>query len=120
MSDTPLVCHIPPVVPTNTQPGPNNLPSIPPAVPTIASLTDTVNRMRQVIMILTGQQGTQGPRGPAGKDNNAKAKWSEVSRTVETVKIHNPNDKSQFIEVERINKLVMGDSSTGQTWTWTH
>lgn len=119
MTDAP-VCHIPPKTPS-TQPNPVNIPSIPPARPDVQSLMHTVNAMRQVIMILSGQQGLRGPQGAPG--NNAKSKparWSESNRQTEKVKVYNPNDKTQFIEVERINSLTMRDAVTGETWNWTH
>lgn len=117
------VCHIPPETVVD-QPQPQNLPAIPPAQPNVQSLAQTVNAMRQTIMILTGRQGVQGPQGVPGKPGQSgnaqskKAQWTEASRQTEQVKIYNPNDNTQFIEVERINSLTMKDSATNQTWTW--
>lgn len=119
MTDAP-VCHIPPVEPS-TQPTPQNLPGIPLASPNLQSLTHTVNAMRQVIMIMSGQMGVQGRPGAPGKDGkntDAKATWTERNRSTEKVKIFNPSDKTQFVEVERINQLEMRNKDTGQTWTW--
>lgn len=123
MNDT-TVCHIPPTQP-KTQPGPVNLPAIPPAQPTIASLVNTVNQMRQVIMIMAGQQGAQGrpgAPGPAGSANanNSKGTWVEKSRIEHKVRIYQNNDPTtgNFVEVEQINRLIMGNKDTGQTWTW--
>jgi hypothetical protein len=42
----------------------------------------------------------------------------EVSRVSETVRIENPDDPSQFVEVERINKLRFRDSTNGEQWVW--
>jgi hypothetical protein len=119
MSAQAPICHIPPVT-TTTQPGPVNLPSIPPAQPNLASLAATVNAMRQVIMILVGDQGAQGRPGANGKDANAKGQWSETKRVTQTVKVYQNNDPStgNFVEVQQINQLVMGNKATGQTWTW--
>lgn len=113
------VCHIPPVT-TITQPAPVNLPSIPPAGPTIASLLATVNAMRQTIIFITGQRGSRGPQGAQGASakKGPPSRWTENVRVVETVRIFDPNDKSVFVDVERINKLVMNDQVTGEKWEW--
>ena len=117
------VCHIPPKNVIN-QPPVQPLPAIPPAQATLQSLANTVNAMRQVVLIITGQMGTRGPQGAAGRQGqpgtSAKGTWSEQSRQEETIKIYQNNDKStgNFVDVKQINKLVMGNKDTGQTWTW--
>jgi hypothetical protein len=118
MAATPPVCHIPPVTQT-TQPGPQALPNIPPAQPTIASLTATVNALRQLVMILAGQQGPQGPNGAQGKAAPAGS-WKQKSISTSKVKVYQNNDPSTgvFVEVQRIDNLVMGNSDTNQTWTF--
>lgn len=114
------VCHIPPKVITTPQPAPLNLPSIPPAGPTLDSLMHTVNAMRQVIIILSGQRGAQGAQGAQGAaaKKTPPVRWSEAARTVETVRIFDPNDHTVFVDVERINNLTMKDGVTGEQWTW--
>lgn len=102
MSNTPAVCHIPPVE-TVTQPPAHNLQSVAPAQPNIQSLTATVNQLRSLLIQFM----------------NRKAVWQEQSRTTENVKITDPNNPSSFVVVQRINKLVMVDKVTNQTWTWT-
>lgn len=116
------VCHVSPETKIG-QPQPLAMPSVAVAQPNIASLTATVNQLRQMILIFTGQQGTQGrPGAPGtnGKDANAKGTWSETARTTSKVKIFQNNDESTgvFVEVEQINSLTMGNKDTGQTWKW--
>lgn len=113
------VCHIPPVTVT-TQPKPVNLPNIPPAGPTIDSLVATVNALRQNLIFITGRQGPQGPQGGQGAaaKKGPPARWTENVRVTETVRIYDPNDKETFVDVERINQLVMNDQVTGEKWTW--
>lgn len=115
------VCHIPPRTIT-TQPSPVDLPSVPPAQPNLASLTATVNGLRQLVLILAGQQGTQGPAGRPGKDGKPKSdpptRWAESTRVVETVRIFSPSDKTVYVDVERINRLVMSDAATKELWSW--
>ena len=85
---------------------------------------NTVNALRQVVNQLTGRQGSQGPAGQAGAQGkpgtSAKGTWSEQNRQEETVKIYQNNDPStgNYVEVKQINKLVMENKDTGQTWTW--
>jgi hypothetical protein len=110
------ICHVPPPDTTIPQPGVRALPAIPVAQPNLQSLMATVNALRQTVNILTGQQGINGANN-AKSDN--KGQWVEDRRTTEVVKVYNPDDRSQFIEVERINRLVMKDKGTNQTWTWT-
>lgn len=114
------VCHIPPKTITTDQPPPLNLPSIPPAGPTIASLTATVNAMRQVLIFLSGQRGPQGAQGAKGDPakKTPPVRFGELSRVVETVRIFDPNDHDTFVDVERINNLTMRDSVTGEVWSW--
>lgn len=119
------VCHIPPTTTVTNQPAPQQLPSIPAASPTIASLMETVNRMRSVINYITGRQGPEGPQGRAGTAAQpAKPpkppRWSEVSRTESTQRIYQNNDhtSSNYVDVKSINQLKMRDSVTGEGWTW--
>jgi len=110
------VCHIPPDTVTQ-QPSPVSLPAIPPAEATIASLQHTVNVMRQVINILTGNNHTTNNNNSFS--NNAvpvSGSWTQKSIATEVVRIYNPEDKTQYVDVERINKLVMGNNATKQTW----
>lgn len=116
------VCHIPPTTTVTDQPAPQQLPSIPAALPTIASLMETVNRMRSVINYITGRQGPQGPQGTAGTPAKPPKppRWSEVSRTESTQRIYQNNDhtSSNYVDVKSINQLKMRDSVTGEGWTW--
>ncbi len=110
------VCHIPPTQPSR-QPSPQELPSIPVAQANVQSLTASVNAMRQVINYITGRQGPQGPQGTSGSPSKP-ARWTEASRSTGTVRIYNPDDKTQFVDVEQINQLTMKDGVTGESWSW--
>ncbi|HXO47873.1 MAG TPA: hypothetical protein VN897_11405 [Mycobacterium sp.] len=76
--------------------------------------------MRQLIMILAGLNGQPGANGQAGKAAPAGS-WTQQSIQTENVKIFQNNDPSTgvFVEVQRVTKLVMGNSATKQTWTYT-
>jgi len=47
-----------------------------------------------------------------------KTDWTEKARETETVRVTNPDDDSQFVDVERIKRLVMENSKSGQTLEW--
>lgn len=115
------VCHIPPVV-EHTQPEPKSLPSIPVAQPNLQSLAHTINVIRQVIHMTTGRQGTQGPQGAPGASAKKAppARWQESGRTSTTVRVFQNNDKtsSNWVDIEQINTLTMGDKVTGESWQW--
>lgn len=121
------VCHIAPVAPDQPNTSPDAIPAIPPATPDIQSILRTVNALRQAMNVLTGKQsGTDGQNGFTPQINgfvsssNNKVQWTEQSRKMEKVKVYQNNDPStgNFVEVERINQLVMVNKATGQTWSW--
>lgn len=119
------VCHISPDEPI-TQPTPRYLPSIPQATDLQSALA-AINSMRQILLSLLGQipqnnlqrnggSGTRTTQQQSGKKPDAG--FREISRVVQTVRVYNPKDKSQYVDVERINRLVLRDPVTGASWVW--
>jgi hypothetical protein len=51
-------------------------------------------------------------------DSEPSIRWLEKERTTDIVRITNPDDDSQWVEVERIIRLVMEDQITGDLWLW--
>lgn len=45
-------------------------------------------------------------------------RWLEKYRVTAIVRIFNPDDDSQWVDVERIMKLVMEDQENGDLWVW--
>jgi hypothetical protein len=76
--------------------------------------------MRAVIQLLIGGQSNQGAQGQQGAPGKTAPpiRWKESKRTTEVVRVFNPNDHSQFVDVERINQLTMTDGVTGESWSW--
>lgn len=111
------ICHIPPPEqpPNSTAP---SLPSIPLATDLKSALM-ALNAIRQILNTITSSSKPLVTNNVTTKnpDKNGST-WVEISRVNETVKVTNPNDDSQYVEVQRINKLVMQDQKTGQKWTW--
>lgn len=110
------VCHIPG---TNTiqQPPPNPIPAIPVATD-LASALAAINIIRQILAQPKKNNGTFAQNAQTKQSTSNKGRWSEAKRTTERVRIENPTDPSQFVEIDRINNLTMQDAQTGDQWTW--
>lgn len=111
------------------------LPNMP--VATQENLVDAVNAIRQVVQQLgtpntrpaqnnnTGYRSQQ-PKNQQNKkpDDKKKGKdpairFEETQRTTSKQRVYNPNDNTQYIEFEQIDKLELTDNITGAKWTWT-
>lgn len=107
-----------------TQPTPNNLLAIP--IPTdLPSAIQAIKALRAAVMQLTARTGGPPPNPFKPQYNGFTSKkttsrWSELSqdRVVKKVRVFNPNDKTQFVDVEQINGVTMQDQLTGEKWTW--
>jgi hypothetical protein len=47
-----------------------------------------------------------------------RSSFTEVGRDTEKVRVTNPNDDSQYVDIERINRLTMRNNNTGELWVW--
>lgn len=116
------VCHIPGTDRDIDQPVTTQQ-AIPIATTDLNNLVNVVNMLRAQVLRLSGQSGndTAGTgRAPKIPQEQKRVQWKEQARTVEKVKVYQNNDKSSsnWVEVEQINRLVMVDKNTGQTWEW--
>lgn len=99
-----------------TQPAPKNLPAIPHATDLTSALA-AIAALKIIVERITQPPIDNG--GTTLKSTPAKQpRWVQDTRTTEKVKIVNPTDPSQFVEIERIKKLTMKDGITGDTWSW--
>lgn len=112
------ICHLPDGFAT-PQPDAPALPSIPLATDLPSALA-AINGIRQWIAQQQPKKGfSEGVKTkPDPKPQSKDGRWVEASRETKTEKIYNPNNRSQYIEVERINKLTMRDRQTGEKWVW--
>jgi hypothetical protein len=123
------ICPVPGAEPIG-QPGGANIPSIPVAND-LESAIAAVNTMRIAIGMLAGhirpsnkqvKPGHQGGSfGSHTKDSNNAGKngnWNEIKRTVKRVRVSNPDDESQFVDVDRIDNFTMRHRISGDTWVW--
>ena len=111
------VCHITPPNQVG-QPAPVQLQSIPMAPHQFDwnAVRAMLNQMKRAIETLSGQIG--GSTSNQKKKNNKVGKYIEVDRQTAQVRITNPQDSNQYVDVLRINSLTFQDSVTGEKWTW--
>lgn len=63
--------------------------------------------------MLVGKQNksTNNPKQVGGR-------FIEISRTNKIVRVYNPQNKQQYVDVKQIVALTMKDKYTGETWVW--
>jgi hypothetical protein len=94
-----------------SQPAPNKLPAIPIA-------TDLPSAIRAIAALKTIVEQITRPTTTRPTPLPGIGTYKQFSQVTEKVKVTNPNDPSQFVEIERIKSLVMKDIKTGEAWTW--
>ena len=118
MSNAAPVCEIQPVIST-AQPAPSSLPAIPvatdlpSALQAIQALTMWVRQARPLL-----NPQPQQSQGLAKNQQPTSGGWKRVSQQYKTVRVTNPNDPSQYVDVQQIESLIMSHPTTGETWTW--
>ena len=53
-------------------------------------------------------------------DNLMDGTWKEAKRNTQRVRIHNAENYSQWVEVERITRIVFENTVTGVSFEWTY
>lgn len=76
-----------------------------PSVPRANDLDSAIKAINDIILILN-------------EASEPTIRWLEDYRVTQIVRIHNPDDFEQWVEVERITKLVMKDQINGDLWVW--
>jgi hypothetical protein len=56
--------------------------------------------------------------GGSSKDKEKRGNFVVTKQRTRKEKVYNPDDKSQYIEVERVTHLELTVMATGQKWTW--
>lgn len=116
------VCYVEPTVAPVDAHTPN-LPAIPTAQPNdMGSIIAALNALKMAFELLAGQRKQPAPFTGGGLLKSAKAqkkgRWVEIQRIVKPVRVFNPNDHSQYVDVQRTEKLVLQDSVTGEIWLY--
>ncbi len=94
--------------------------AVPPGVPTKAKGFQKVPptaTMQQLINIVNNNFQRISPNFNTNIQSGG-GNWIEFKRVTATVRVSNPQDSSQFVDIEQINQLVMVDRVTGATWVW--
>jgi hypothetical protein len=92
-----------PVCPTSrSQAIPPQPPVRRPGFAMVNDLPSVINTLNQIIMML----------------NNPADNFQEVQRVTDTVRVFNPNDNQQWVDVERIMYLNLRDENTGGQIIW--
>ncbi len=99
-----------------SQPDPKQMPSIPHATD-LASALLAIAALKKIVehIVLPPKNNGHGTVLPPP----AKiGRWTQFNRVTERVKVTNPDDPSQFVEIDRIKTLTMVDNVTGEKWVW--
>lgn len=95
-----------PVCPTTRSEIPPTQPGIKiPFIPKATDLDSAIAAINKLIDIIN-------------TESEPSIRWLEKERTTDIVRITNPDDESQWVDVERITRLVMEDQITGDLWIW--
>jgi hypothetical protein len=73
-----------------------------PGLPKVTDLPSVINVLNQIVMML----------------NNPVSNYTEIERVTTPVRIYNPNDSEQWVDVDRITFLNLEDSVTGGQIIW--
>jgi len=58
--------------------------------------------------------GTYTEEAPPGALSIEVTEWRETDRKTEKVRVENPDDKEQFVQVERIKRMTFQNDTTGE------
>lgn len=109
----PVNGSVAPVCPISRSQAPSAKAATPIAIPRPTDLPSAINAINQLITILNPlmQNNFFFPQVPD---------WQEVDRKTTVVRIFNPNDQQQWVDVERITNLTFQDQSTDALFQWNY
>ena len=116
------ICYINPPAPT-AEPIAPTIPSIPVATD-LQSLIQAVNTIAQIIRTMNNQDPGPGQRITGLTVNNEPKKhrsdFHEVvqKRIVQKVRVYNPQNHKQYVDVNQITGLTFANKLTGQQIDW--
>jgi hypothetical protein len=104
----------------------------PPSVPQIPQATDLPSAIAALAQMILARQLPQvsannvappyaAPRpgaGTTGSGTSKKPGWEEIGRGLEPHRIHNPDDDSTYVELNRITFLLFQERKTQVTLEW--
>lgn len=77
-------------------------------------LGNTTDRIRKLEGVVGARSADPVPSDPVNAQQTSSESWTETARTTTTVRIENPSDSSQFVDVERVVTITFdrGDGTT--------
>jgi hypothetical protein len=112
---------IAPVCPITRSEAPSGMPGVKmPAFPRANDLQSVINVVNQMSFVLNKMLG------PPPVFNNALflpfpiPRFTESKRVIQPVRIYNPNDKSQWVDIERISSVSFTDNFTNGQLQWNY
>jgi hypothetical protein len=95
-------------------PGP--LLPMPPRAVDLPSAINAINQLSQIIIQLINPSLTINNTLRPLRGSN----WIETGRVTQVQRVFNPDDNSQWVDVERINQLTMTQEATGDVLQWNY
>jgi hypothetical protein len=101
-----------------------------PQIPLAGDLPSAIAALAQIILSLQPPQVSannvappfpapvRGAGGGTGTGKGKKPGWEEIGRNLEKHRIHNPDDPSTYVELNRITFLLFQESKTQVTLEW--
>jgi hypothetical protein len=116
------ICYINPPAPS-AEPVAPTIPAIPVATD-LQSVIQAVNTIAQILRSMNNQQDLGPPQRLTDATVNSKKHRSDfhevvTKRVVKKVRVFNPQNKSQFVDVKQITGLTFANKLTGQQINWT-
>lgn len=117
MASAPVCNNAPPAV--IDQPTAKGMPAIPEATD-LPSLIAAVGILRRIVQQMINSPGFPGGLSGFKVKTDKPRGFREIKkyRVTKKTRVFNPNDHSQYVDVEQIVGMVMQDPLTGQVWQW--
>lgn len=102
---------------------PSLIPNIPPATDLKSALA-AIAALSNALRIITGRQTSRPPQPfqPSFENftSTNSSRWQEnrQARVIKVVRVTNPKDENQYVDVEQINGLTFADQKTGEKFSW--
>lgn len=124
MSRQPPVCNVagPVLFPSQKQSPFQPMPAVNPNDPqSIVRALQVINNNFNILYRLGNFRDPNDPDNKTSfgiKAQSEVGNFTETSRTKQTKRVYNPQDKEQYVDVEEITGLEFKDSKGGRTITW--
>ncbi len=119
MSNAPVCLANPPSV--TVTPIQRLVPNVPVATDLNSALA-AINALRQLVYMLLNSipaNGQPGPPGAAGQSpQKTQSKFTQSNIVYNTVRVTNPQDDTQYVDIQQVQSLTLINPVTKETWVW--